>query len=171
MPAPPLSTFNLPTFIVAAVGAATGVASAAWNVVPYVSGGAKIAVKVSYWFVTTETGIEPALEVQANNRRRGSIEIRRWGIATYGPDSGPRNPSVVFLKADTDDSDEVPKTVQGKHGATWTIYARNTQAFSLNRDHKIKVKGILELGNGKTKKSRALRLRSGALHDVPRIAS
>jgi hypothetical protein len=170
MPTPPPSTFNLPTFVVAAVGAASGLASAAWNVVPYVSSGAKISVRIEYIFVTTETGLEPAFEVIANNKRRGSIEIRHWGIATYRPTSG-RHPSVVYLTADTDTSDEVPKTVQGKHGAAWTVYARKTLAFAWNKDDKVKVKGIVELGNGNPKKSKSLRLQPGVLHEVPRVAT
>jgi hypothetical protein len=168
MPAPPPSTFNLPTFVVAAVGAVSGLAAAAWNVVPYVSAGAKISVRIEYVFVGTETGLEPAFEVKANNKRRGSVEIRQWGIATYGPASG-RHPSIVYLTADTDNSDEAPKTIQGKHSAAWTVYARRTLAFSWNRHGKIKVKGIVELGDGKPKKSKPLRLQSGALHEVPHV--
>jgi hypothetical protein len=168
MLAPPPSTFNLPTFVVAAVGAVSGLATAAWNVVPYVSAGAKISVKVEYIFVGTKTGLEPSFEVKASNKRRGSVEIRKWGIATYGPTSG-RYPSKVYLTADTDDSDEVPKTIQGGHGAAWTVYARNTLAFEWNRRNKIKVKGIVELGNDKPKKSKPLRLQPGALHEVPRV--
>ena len=168
MPAPTPSTFNLPTFVVAAVGAASGLAAVAWNVVPYVSAGAKISVRIEYIFVGTKASMEPAFEVKANNKRRGSIEIRQWGIATYGPTSG-RHPSIAYLKADTDDSDEAPKTVPGKHGAAWTVYARSTLAFAWNRNNKIMVKGIVELGNGKRKASKPLRLPSGALHEVPRI--
>lgn len=112
--------------------------------------------------------MEPAFEVKASNKRRGSIEIRHWGIATYGPTSG-RHPSVVYLTADTDDSDKVPITVQGKHGAAWTVYARKTLAFDWNRNNMIKVRGIVELGNGKRKKSKQLRLQSRALHEVPHI--
>src|ERR1035441_2065615 len=148
MPTPPPSTFNLPTFVVAAVGAASGLASAAWNVVPYVSAGAKISVRIEYIFVTTERGLEPAFEVIANNKRRGSIEVRNWGIATYGPTSR-RRPSVVYLTADTVTSDEVPKTVQGKHGAAWTVFARKTLAFAWNENGKVRVKGIVELEIGR----------------------
>lgn len=164
MPVPPPSTFNLPTFIVAAVGAAGTV----WNVVPYISAGARISLKIEYIFVQTKTELEPSFEVKASNRRRGSIEIRQWGIATYGPNSR-RHPSIVYLTADTDSSDENRKTVQGKHGAAWTVYARNTLAFAWNRDNKIKVRGIVELGDGKTKMSKPLRLPARALHEVPRV--
>jgi hypothetical protein len=168
MPTPPPSTFNLPTFVVAAVGAVSGLAAAAWNVVPYVSAGAKISVKIEYILVATETGVERAFEVKANNKRRGSVEIRQWGIATYGPASG-RYPSVVYLTADTDNSDKVPITILGKHGAAWTVYARKTPAFKWNRKNKIKVKGIVELGDGKRTKSKPLLLQSGALYEGLRV--
>jgi hypothetical protein len=168
MPAQPPSTFNLPTFVVAAVGAFSGLVSAAWLVVSHMLAGAKISVRIEYIFVVTESRWEPAFEVIANNKRRGSIEIRRWGIATYGPTSG-RHPSVVYLAADTDTSDEVAKTVQGYHGAAWTVYARKTLAFGSNKDNNVKVRGIVELGNGKRKKSKPLRLPSGALHEVPSV--
>ena len=73
VPAPPSSTFNLPTFILALVGAASGVLSTAWNVVPYVSAGAKISVKIEYIFQQTNTSLEPAFEVKASNKRRHEV--------------------------------------------------------------------------------------------------
>lgn len=171
VPAPPSSTFNLPTFILALVGAASGVLSTAWNVVPYVSAGAKISVKIEYIFQQTNTGLEPVFEVKASNKRRGSVEIRQWGIATYESVSARRYSTIVYLRTDTDNSDEIPKTVQGKHGAAWIAYAKKTSVYEQNRHSQVKVRGIAELGSGKLKKSKPLKLPPGALHEVPRIAT
>ena len=57
MPAPPPSTFNLPTFVVAAVGAFSGLVSAAWLVVSHILTGAKISLRIEYIFVATESAV------------------------------------------------------------------------------------------------------------------
>jgi hypothetical protein len=163
-PAP--SDFNWPTFILAAVGAVSGLFSAAWNVVPFIWAGAKIRVTVTGVF---EVPTGPVFEVNAYNKRRGPIEIRNWGVRTYHGSSGKDYTTVVLTQRG--ESDQLPKTVQGGHGATWRVYARDLVVFEKNRDQVVKVMGTVELGNGKQKKSKPLVLPVGALQQVPRVVA
>jgi hypothetical protein len=157
------SELNLLTFIVAAVGAFTGVASLAWNVVPYISSGAKIRVELSYiGEIQKEGGVRRVFEISAYNKRRGPIQIRQCGIQMYP--SGSRKPYTTFFAQQRDSDDEIPKTVQGGHGARWRIYANELSVYEENKLRKVKLGAIVQLGNGKDKKSRPLRLAQGALH-------
>ncbi len=165
MPSPQPSDFNFPTFIVAAVGAVSGLFAAGWAVIPYVSAGAKIKVTIHYIF---EVATGPIFEVNAYNKRRGSIEVRDWGVRTYHPGSS-KEYTTVLLSATADRSDELPKTVQGGHGASWRVLVRKLVVFEANRVQEVKVAGIVKLGNGKEKRSKPLKLPAGALHQVPTV--
>jgi hypothetical protein len=157
------SDINWPTFTVATVGAVTGVFSAVWSVVPYVSAGAKIQVTIKYVWVV---GKGPVFEVDAFNRRRGAVEIRNWGILP-GP---PRKGGGVFLgNAIDSDGDGPRKTVQGLHSATWRVLARDLVVYELNADHSVEVRGVVDLGNGKSKASKPLKLPAGSLHQAPSV--
>jgi hypothetical protein len=162
----PPSDFNLPTFIVAAVGAVSGLFSATWNVVPYISSGAKIRVTIHYVF---DVPRGPVFEVNAYNRRRGPVEIRQWGVRTYHLGSSREYTTVLLPATELESSDELPKTIQGKHGATWRVLARDLVVFEHNREHAVRVRGVVELGNGKESRSKLLKLPATSLHQVPRI--
>jgi hypothetical protein len=166
MPAPPPSNFNLPTFVVAAVGAATGLFSAGWNVVPYVSSGAKIRVTIHYIY---DMRAGPVFEVTAYNKRRGPVEIRNWGVRTYH--EGSRKHYTTVLMSGTLESgfDSEARTIQGLHGAAWRIEAPKLTVFDVNRRSGVKVKGLVNLGNGKVRKSKSLKLEAGSLHQAPRV--
>lgn len=163
MPAPSPSSFNLPTFIIAAVGAVTGLFSAVWVVVPYVAAGAKIRVTIKYVF---EISRGPVFDVAAYNRRRGSVEITDWGIGT-----GKRGrDGLVFLGNSTDSEGDGPrKTVQGLHSGSWRVLAREVGVFEINRDQAVSIRAVVELGNGKQVWSRPLKLPAGSLHQAPTL--
>jgi hypothetical protein len=160
MPGPPPSTFNLPTFTVAAIGAATGLFSVAWNAVPHVWAGAKIRVKVHYVLHVPQG---PVFEVHAYNKRRGPVEIRNWGVSYRRPSEAF---STVMLAGSTlaEHYDTVPKTVDGCNSATWGVLARELVAFEMNAKHPVTVLGVVELATGKERTSRPLRLPAGLLH-------
>jgi hypothetical protein len=163
MPVPPPSNFNLPTFIVAAVGAVTGLFSAVWVVVPHVSAGAKIRVTIKYVFVIPKG---PMFDVTAYNRRRGSVEIMDWGIG-----AGPRGrDSLVFLGNSAESEGDGPrKTVLGLHSGSWSVLARDLDHFEINRDQAVSIQAVVELGNGKQVWSKPLKLSAGSVHQAPLI--
>jgi hypothetical protein len=162
MPGPPPSTFNLPTFTVAAIGAATGLFSVAWNAIPYVSSGAKIRVKIHYVLHVPQG---PVLEVHAYNKRRGPVEIRNWGVSYSRPSEAV---STVMLagSALAEHYDSVPETIDGGHSATWGVLARELVAFEMNEKHPVTVRGVVELATGRERTSRALTLPAGLLHQT-----
>lgn len=160
MPGPPLSTFNLPTFTVAAIGAATGVFSVAWHAVPYVSAGTKIRVKIHYVLHVPEG---PVFEVRAYNKRRGPVEITNWGVSYARPSEAV---STVMLagSAPAEHYDGVPTTIDGGQSATWGVLARELVAFEMNVKNPVTVRGVVELATGKERTSPLLTLQPGALH-------
>lgn len=166
------SGFDWLTFAVAAVGAVTGIFAAAWNVVQYISSGAKIYVTASYIY---DIANGPVLEVNAYNKRRGPIEVRRWGVRTYQPKPsrirtyGFQHATTVYLSSGLKRSDEVSKTIQGGHGATWAVQFKELNGFDGNKENWVKFRAIVLLGNGDKKKSRPLRIPPGSLHQVPRL--
>jgi hypothetical protein len=162
MPGPPPSTFNLPTFTVAAIGAATGLFSVAWNAMPYVSSGAKIRVKIHYVLHVPQG---PLFEVHAYNKRRAPVEIRNWGVSYSRPSEAA---STVMLagSALAEHYDSVPKAIDGGHSATWGVLARELVAFEMNEKHPVTVRGVVELATGKERTSRPLRLPAGLLHQT-----
>jgi hypothetical protein len=153
------SNFNLPTFIVAAVGAATGVFSAGWNVVPYISLGAKIHVTVELVYEARSN--KPHFEVNAYNKRRGPVGIEDWGISIYEVVSGRQYPTAWWATAVADRNGIM--TIQGQHSARWLVAARHVPALEINARSEIKVWGVVKLGNGKERKSKALKLDEGLL--------
>jgi hypothetical protein len=163
MPSAQPSDFNLPTFIVATVGAVTGLFSAVWVVVPHVSAGAKIRVTLKYVF---EIARGPVFDVTAYNRRRGSVEIMDWGIG-----GGPRGrDGLVLLGNSTPSEGDGPrKTVQGLHSASWRVLARHMVVFEENRDRAVSIRAVVELGNGKQVWSKPLKLPAGSLHQAPLV--
>jgi hypothetical protein len=165
MPAPVTSNFNLPTFIVAAVGAATGLFSAGWNVVPYISSGAKIHVAIGLVY---DVSANPHFEVNAYNKRRGPVGIADWGIRTHDEASGRKYPTMWWTTAVPGSSGIM--TIQGQHSARWLVEARDVTAFEINERCEVRVWGVVKLGNGKEGKSRSLKLQAGALHRVPGVA-
>jgi hypothetical protein len=162
MPGPPPSTFNLPTFTVAAIGAATGLFSVAWNAVPYVSSGAKIRVKIHYVLHVPQG---PVFEVHAYNKRRGRVEIRNWGVS-YSRPSEAFSTVMLAGSAPAEHYDSVPKTIDGCQSATWGILARELVAFEMNSRHPVTIRGVVELATGKERTSRPLRLPAGLLHQT-----
>jgi hypothetical protein len=162
MPGPPPSTFNLPTFTVAAIAAATGLFSVAWNLRPYVFAGARIQVKIHYVLHVPQG---PVFEVHAYNKRRGPVEIRNWGVSYSRPSEAS---STVMLAgpALAEHYDSAPETIDGGQSATWGVLARELVAFEMNEKHPVTVKGVVELATGKELTSRALRLPAGLLHQT-----
>jgi hypothetical protein len=162
MPVPLPSTFNLPTFTVAAIGAATGLFSVAWQVIPRVSAGAKIRVKIHYVLHVPQG---PVFEVHAYNNGRGPVEIRNWGVSYSRPSEAV---STVMLagSALAEHYDGAPKTVTGGRSATWGVLARELVAFEMNSKHPVTVRGVVELATGKERTSRPLRLPAGLLHQT-----
>jgi hypothetical protein len=114
----PPSNFNLPTFIVASVGAVTGLFSAVWVVVPYLAAGVKIRVAINNVYVVPKG---PTICVTAYNKRRGSVEITDWGIG-----AGRRGEDgLVFFGNATDSEGDGPrKTVLGLHSGSWSVLVR-----------------------------------------------
>jgi hypothetical protein len=162
MPGPPPSTFNLPTFTVAAIGAATGLFSVAWNLGLRFSSGAKIRVKIHYVFHVPNG---PIFEVHAYNKRRGPVEIRNWGVAYNRP--GVAVGTVMLAgPALADHYDNVPSTINGCNSATWAVLARELVAFEMNEKHPLTVRGVVELATGRERTSRPLRLPAGLLHQT-----
>jgi hypothetical protein len=159
MPGPPPSTFNLPTFTVAAIGAATGLFSVGWNLLPYVWPGAKIRVKIHYVLHVPQG---PVLEVHAYNKRRGPVEIRNWGVS-YSRPSEAFSTVMLAGSALAEHYDSVPKTIDGCHSATWGVLARELVAFEMNEKYRVTVKGVVELATGKERTSPALKLQPGSL--------
>jgi hypothetical protein len=161
---PPPSTFNLPTFTVAAIGAATGLFSVGWNAVPYVSSGAKLRVKIHYVLHVPQG---PVFEVHAYNKRRGPVEIRNWGVSYSRPSEAS---STVMLagSALAEHYDGVPTTIDGGHSATWGVLARELVAFEMNEKHPVTVRGVVELATGKERTSAPLKLQAGSLHQTLR---
>ena len=47
--------------------------------------------------------------------------------------------------------------------------ARDLVVFEHNREHAVRVRGVVELGNGKESRSKLLKLPATSLHQVPRI--
>lgn len=162
MPGPPPSTFNLPIFIVAAIGAATGLISVAWNALPYVSAGAKVRVKIHYVLHVPQG---PVFEVHAYNKRRGPVEIRNWGVS-YSRPSEAFSTVLLAGSALAQHYDGVPNTIDGGRSATWGVLARELVAFEMNEKHPVTVKGVVELATGKERTSRPLRLPAGLLHQT-----
>jgi hypothetical protein len=162
VPVPPPSTFNLPTFTVAAIGAVTGLFSVAWNVVPSISSRAKVRVKIHYVLHVPQG---PVFEVHAYNRQWGPVEIRNWGVDYCRPSEAF---STVMLagSALTEHYDEVPKTIDGGHSAIWGVLARELVAFEMNERHPVTVRGVVELATGKERTSALLKLQPGALHQT-----
>ncbi len=162
MPVPPPSTFNLPTFVVAAVAAATGLVSVAWQVVPRIATGAKIRVKIHYVLHVPQG---PVFEVHAYNTGRAPAEIRNWGVSYSRPAASV---STVMLagSALTEHYDGVPTAVAGGHSATWGVLARELVAFEMNEKHPVTVRGVVELVTGKERMSRPLTLPAGLLHQT-----
>jgi hypothetical protein len=162
MPGLPPSTFNLPTFTVAAIGAATGLFSVAWNLVPRISSGAKIRVKIHYVLHVPQG---PVFEVHAYNKRRAPVEVRNWGVSYSRPAEAA---STVMLagSALAEHYDGVPMAIDGGHSATWGVLARELVAFEMNERHPVTVKGVVELATGKERASRPLRLPAGLLHQT-----
>jgi hypothetical protein len=167
MPAPVPSNFNLPTFTVAAIGAATGLFSVIWNVVPHVSSGAKVLVKIHYVLHGPDG---PFFEVHAYNRRRAPVEIRNCGIAQAASSKDLGTVMLAGAAAISDSPDKLPKTVDGGHVATWGVSASELGVFELNDKHHVEVRGVVELGNGKERRSRPLKLPVGALNQRPTVA-
>ncbi len=162
MPGPPPSTFNLPTFTVAAIGAATGLFSVAWNLIPRISSGARIRVKIHYVFHVPKG---PIFEVHAYNKRRGPVEIRNWGVSYNRP--GEAVGTVMLAgSALADHYDNVPETIKGCDSATWAVLARELVAFEMNEKHLVTVRGVVELATGRERTSRPLRLPAGLLHQT-----
>lgn len=157
------SNFNLPTFIVAAVGAVTGLFSAIWVVVPYLAAGAKIRVTIRNVFVVPKG---PTLYVTAYNKRRGSVEITDWGIG-----AGPRGRDglVFFGNATESEGDGPRKTVLGLHSGSWSVLVRDLDDFDVDRDQAVSIQAVVELGNGKQVWSKPLTLSAGSLPEVPTI--
>jgi hypothetical protein len=162
MPAPTPSTFNLPTFTVAAIGAATGLVSVAWNVIPRISSGAKIRVKIHYVLHVPQG---PVFEVHAYNKRRAPVEVRNWGVSYSRPAEAASTVMLAGL-ALAEHYDGVPKTIDGGRSATWGVLARELVAFEMNEKHPVTVKGVVELATGKERASRSLRLPAGLLHQT-----
>jgi hypothetical protein len=159
---PPPSTFNLPIFIVAAVGAATGLVSVAWNVIPRISSGAKIRVKIHYVLHVPQG---PVFEVHAYNMRRGPVEIRNWGVSYNRP--GEAAGTVMLAgPALADHYDTVPNTINGCDSASWAVLARELVAFEMNEKHPLTVRGVVELATGRERTSRPIRLPAGLLHQT-----
>lgn len=162
MSGPLPSTFNLPTFTVAAIGAATGLISIGWNLVPRISSGAKIRVKIHYVLHMPKG---PIFEVHAYNKRSGPVEIRNWGVSYHRP--GEAVGTVMLAgSALADHYDNVPDTIKGCDSATWAVLARELVAFEMNAKHPLIVRGVVELGSGKERTSRPLRLPAGLLHQT-----
>jgi hypothetical protein len=159
---PPPSTFNLPTFTVAAIGAATGLFSVAWNAVPYVSSGAKIRVKIHYVLRLPQG---PVFEVHAYNKRRGPVEIRNWGVS-YSRPSEAFSTVMLAGSALAEHYDGVPKTIDGCRSATWGVLARELVAFEMNEKYPVTVRGVVELATGKERTSPLLKLQPGSLHQT-----
>ncbi len=159
MPGPPVSTLNVPTFTVAAVAAVTGLFSVAWNVVPYLSSGARIRVKIHYVLHLPQG---PVFEVHAYNKRRVPVEIRNWGVSYKRPSEAF---STVMLagSAPAEHYDCVPKIVEGGHSATWGVLARELVAFEMNEKSPVTVRGVVELDTGKERTSSLLKLQAGSL--------
>jgi hypothetical protein len=162
MPGPPPSTFNLPTFTVAAIGAATGLFSVAWTLVPYLSPAAKVRVKIHYVLHLPQG---PVFEVHAYNKRRGPVEIRNWGVS-YSRPSEALSTVMLAGSALTEHYDDVPTALDGGHSATWGVLARELVAFEMNEKHAVTVRGVVELATGKERTSRPLRLPAGLLHQT-----
>jgi hypothetical protein len=162
MPGPPPSTFNLPIFTVAAIGAATGLFSLAWNVVPRIYSGAKIRVKIHYVLHVPQG---PVFEVHAYNKRRGPVEIQNWGVSYCRP-SEPFSTVMLAGSAIAEHYDGVPTIIDGGHSATWGVLARELVAFEMNEKHLVTVRGVVELATGKERTSRPLRLPAGLLHQT-----
>lgn len=164
MPAPQPSDFNWLTFVVAAVGAITGVFSAGWAVVPYVSAGAKVRVTIKYVF---EVPRGPVLDVGAYNRRRGAVEILDWGLASLGRRG---KDGLMFIGHSTrSEGDSARMTLAGLHSASWRVLARDLEVFERNRSQAVKIRAAVELYNEKQIWSKPLRLPAGSLHQIPRI--
>jgi hypothetical protein len=164
MPGPPPSTFNMPTFTVATIGAVTGLFSVAWNLVPYISSRAKIRVKIHY---VLHVPHGPVFEVHAYNRQRGPVEIRNWGVSYSRPAEAF---STVMLagSAIAEHYDDVPTTLDCGQSATWGVLARELVAFDMNERHPVTVKGVVELASGKERTSPLLKLQPGSLHQTLR---
>jgi hypothetical protein len=160
MPGPPASTFNLPTFTVAAVAAVTGLLAVAWNVVPYLFPAARIRVKIHYVLHLTQG---PVFEVHAYNKRRVPVEIRNWGVS-YSRPSEAFSTVMLAGSAPAEHYDCVPQTIDGGHSATWGVLARELVAFEMNEKHPVTVRGVVELKTGKERTSALLKLQAGSLH-------
>jgi hypothetical protein len=162
MPGPTPSTFNLPTFTVAAVGAVTGLFSVGWNVLPYISPGARVRVKIHFVLHLPQG---PVFEVHAYNKRRGPVDIRNWGVSYCRPSEAF---STVMLagSALAEHYDGVPKTIDGGRSATWGVLARELVAYEMNEKYPVTVRGVVELRTGRERTSPPLKLRPGALHQT-----
>lgn len=166
MPVPSPSTFNLPTFTVAAIGAVTGLFSMGWNLLPYAAPGTRIRVKIHYVLLLPQG---PVLEVHAYNQRRGPVEVRNWGVA-YGRPAEAVSTVMLAGSAPAAHYDGVPAAIDGGDSATWGVLASQLTAFEMNEKHPVTVKGVVELRTGRECTSSPLKLRAGALHQTLRAA-
>jgi hypothetical protein len=162
MPGPPPSTFNLPTFTVATIGAVTGLITVAWNLVPRISSGARIRVKIHYVFHVPKG---PIFEVHAYNKRRAPVEIRNWGVSYNRPGEAV---GTVMLAGSTlaEHYDNVPDTINSCDSATWAVLARELVAFEMNEKHPLTIRGVVELATGSERTSSPIRLPAGLLHQT-----
>lgn len=164
MPVPAPSTFNLPTFTVAAIGAVTGLFSVGWNVVPSIASRARVRVKIHYVLHVPQG---PVFEVHAYNRQWGPVEIRNWGVS-YSRPSEAFSTVMLAGSALAEHYDVVPKTIDGGRSAIWGVLARELAAFDMNEKHPVTVRGVVELATGKERTSALLKLQPGALHQTLR---